>query len=188
MALELGLALVGLAMVAVIIKQRVTIRTQRFEIERLATTDPLTKLINRRGFDNLLDREVERAQRSDKFPSLIFMDVAGFTEINNQQGRSMGDDVLGRVAGAIRSAIRFEIDVPCRYGNDEFMVMLPETPGAQAQKVIERVQELLKSQHIILGIGIVECQRGWSAEVFLHHVGQDMFKHNQVKSAPAKNS
>ena len=82
MALELGLVLVGLAMAAVIVKQRVTLRAQRLEIERVAITDPLTKLYNRRGFDTLLDREVERAKRSDKFPSLIFLDIDGFTEIN----------------------------------------------------------------------------------------------------------
>lgn len=179
-------ALVVTALVAVILRQGKTLKRQALEVERLAMTDGLTNLYNRRTFDRMLDREVERAKRSGKYPSLIFMDVDGMKQINDQQGHAMGDDVLVRVSGAIRNVIRFEIDVPCRYGGDEFVVVLPETPSVQAVKVGERIQESLKSQHIRLNIGVVECQPGWASQVFIHNVDKAMHNHKRVKQgAPA---
>jgi diguanylate cyclase (GGDEF)-like protein len=176
MTVQMAWATAVLVLAVVTLRQWKIIRNLKWDVERTARIDPLTKLLNRLALDHALEREIERSGRSGKYPSLIFMDVDGFREINDQQGRSMGDEVLGRVATAIRAAIRFEIDLASRYGNDEFVVMFPETSSAQALKVAERVQETLKAQQVTLAVGVVECQPGWSSEVFFHQVGQEMSK------------
>lgn len=181
-ATEITTDVILLIFMAVVAKQMNKIKSQNLELERLAMTDGLTGLFNRRTFDHMLEREVERAKRSGKFPSLVFLDVDGFKEINDQQGHTMGDEVLGRVAAAIRGAIRADIDIPCRYGGDEFVVILPETPSAQADLVGGRIQGSLKSRSIGVSVGAVECQSGWESAVCLHQVDVAMYQHKRGKS------
>ncbi|MGE5507987.1 MAG: diguanylate cyclase, partial [Chitinophagales bacterium] len=109
------------------------------ELARLATTDGLTGLYNRRYFEQALHREVQRAKRYGTKLSLLLFDVDHFKHFNDHNGHPMGDKLLREVAAVIRGAVR-QVDVAARYGGEEFVVILPETDLAAALNVAERIR------------------------------------------------
>jgi diguanylate cyclase (GGDEF)-like protein len=108
------------------------------ETERLSLTDPLTELWNYRYLRVALSNEVERATRFDRRLSVLAMDLDRFKEVNDTYGHSAGDAVLVAFAQRIRAEIR-EIDLACRQGGEEFVVLLPETDRAGAAHLAERI-------------------------------------------------
>lgn len=108
------------------------------EVQRLAITDPLTGLFNRHRLAEALETEFVRASRYGRPLSIIMMDLDNLKLINDKLGHPVGDGVLQQVAEAIRGHIR-RLDVPTRYGGDEFLVLLPETLLEDAERVAERV-------------------------------------------------
>jgi diguanylate cyclase (GGDEF)-like protein len=111
-------------------------------LQRLAETDPLTWLFNRRHFDKRLEGETNRALRAENLLALLMIDVDKFKTINDRLGHRVGDQVLKGVASAIKQAIRL-YDVPTRYGGDEFAIILPEADTDVASRVARRVIEKL---------------------------------------------
>ena len=109
------------------------------EVERLARTDPLTGLANRRTFEAGLQREVARATRSGEPLSLVVLDVDHFKHINDTAGHQAGDDVL-RFIGQVLAGHAREMDLPARYGGEEFCVVLPGCPPSEAVAVAERLR------------------------------------------------
>jgi diguanylate cyclase (GGDEF)-like protein len=109
------------------------------ETERSAVTDSLTSLYNRRFFLLALDREIRRSRRYGLVFTLAMLDLDRFKHVNDSFGHLFGDLVLRRVARLIRRAIR-EPDVACRYGGEEFALILPETDRLGAHTVAERVR------------------------------------------------
>lgn len=95
------------------------------EHRRLAVTDTLTSLFNRRRFDEMLKNEVERAVQSVRPLSLVLLDLDHLKQINDIHGHSMGDEALRLTAHAIRGLLR-NIDLPARISGDEFAIILPE--------------------------------------------------------------
>jgi diguanylate cyclase (GGDEF)-like protein len=115
-----------------------TVARQRAELRRLSRTDPLTGLVNRRGFEERLAAEIAHADRS-AFPlALLVLDLDRFKEINDTEGHAVGDELLRWVAKIARATVR-EHDVVGRLGGDEFAVVLPETSKRQAQAVARRL-------------------------------------------------
>ena len=110
-----------------------------WEIERLAITDPLTGLPNRRRFCVCAYSELRRAARYSLPTSLLFLDLDDFKETNDRFGHRDGDRVLREVAELLIRAIR-EVDVAARYGGEEFAVLLPETAKDGAAAVAERIR------------------------------------------------
>lgn len=110
----------------------------REEIGRLAIMDSLTGLYNRRFFEESLEREVARVKRFWQKLSLIILDVDNFKRINDDFGHPTGDAVLKNMAVILRSVTR-QLDIVCRYGGDEFAVLLPETDEAGAMRVGNRI-------------------------------------------------
>ncbi|HYS19586.1 MAG TPA: GGDEF domain-containing protein [Gemmatimonadales bacterium] len=108
-------------------------------LERRSVTDPLTGLFNRHHFAATLKREVARCLRYSARLSLLLMDVDQLKAVNDRCGHQAGDQVLGRVAGAIRNSLR-GADVACRYGGDEFAIILPETDAGAGRLVAERIR------------------------------------------------
>lgn len=108
------------------------------EVQRLAITDPLTGLYNRHRLSDALDTEYERAVRYGRPVSMIMMDMDDLKVVNDTHGHGAGDAVLKAVAEAIRKNIR-RLDLPTRYGGDEFLVLLPETHLVDARRVAERI-------------------------------------------------
>ena len=94
------------------------------ELNKLATTDGLTRIANRRTFDEALAREVNRAEREGSTVSLVIVDLDHFKKVNDEHGHQTGDDVLRGVAQALAATCR-NFDIPARYGGEEFAVVLP---------------------------------------------------------------
>jgi len=109
------------------------------EVQRLAVTDDLTSLKNRRGFFEVARRELERATRTGRPLSALMLDIDGFKRVNDTYGHAVGDEVLRHLAERCRRAVR-DIDLVGRYGGEEFAVLLPETDLKTALEVAERVR------------------------------------------------
>lgn len=109
-------------------------------VKRLAIRDGLTGLYNRRYFEETLKSEVLRASRYKQPVTLIFIDVDHFKNYNDSQGHLRGDEVLKQVGRLIVKRVR-ETDIACRYGGEEFTVILPSTDKTNAKKVAEEIRE-----------------------------------------------
>src|SRR5437899_615259 len=107
-------------------------------LEHRSVTDPLTGLFNRYHFEATLKREAARCLRHKAPLSLLLMDVDQLKAVNDQWGHQTGDEMLARVAGAIRDSLR-GCDIGSRYGGDEFAVILPDTDAPAARLVAERI-------------------------------------------------
>ncbi len=108
------------------------------EVQKLAITDGLTNLYNRRGFFELGRREVERSRRFGRPLSAIMIDVDDFKRINDTYGHAAGDQVLRELARRLLANTR-EVDILGRYGGDEFALLLPETDLFTSASVAERL-------------------------------------------------
>jgi diguanylate cyclase (GGDEF)-like protein len=121
--------------------------SQVSRLRKVAATDALTALYNRRYFFELGELELERARRYSYPLSLIIMDIDHFKKINDQYGHTVGDQVLVVIAHRCREATR-KVDAICRYGGDEFSILLPGTDLWEAQKAAERLRTSIASQPI----------------------------------------
>lgn len=115
------------------------------ELTRLAITDPLTGLHNRRYFFDSLQNELKRIERSNKSLSVLLLDVDFFKKVNDTYGHSIGDNVLGTIADLIKGCLR-EIDVSARVGGEEFAAILIDSPAHASFKVAERMRKVI-AQH-----------------------------------------
>ncbi len=118
------------------------------ELERLAGTDPLTGLSNRRVIDRKLDEEWRRARRTGAYFSVLFIDVDVFKAYNDTYGHKKGDEALLAVADCIEGIVRRPGDAPGRYGGEEFVVLLADTPGGGALRVAEALRARVESMKI----------------------------------------
>jgi diguanylate cyclase (GGDEF)-like protein len=116
----------------------------------LAAQDSLTNLLNRRVFQSRLEEEIARATRGGHALCLLMIDLDNFGEINNTYGHQAGDMTLRMIAQVISANIRV-IDVPGRYGGDEFVVLLPETSLEQAMHMAERLGAVIAALMVIEG-------------------------------------
>lgn len=108
-------------------------------MEEHAATDELTGLYNRRSFERVLTREVERSRRYGSTASLALLDLDGFKRLNDTFGHAAGDRVL-RYAAAMMCRHLRATDVPCRLGGDEFAIILSNTSLTDALAVAERIR------------------------------------------------
>jgi diguanylate cyclase (GGDEF)-like protein/PAS domain S-box-containing protein len=135
-----------------LLERRVQERTRELmeinnELKRLATTDPLTGVMNRRAFLECCAQEVERSKRYRRPLSMLYIDLDGFKLINDGYGHQAGDDVLRRVATEISAHLR-NGDIFARFGGDEFVALLTETGPDEAVTVAGRVCAALRGLSI----------------------------------------
>ncbi len=105
----------------------------------LAVTDELTGLYNRRYFDRHLHLMLDRAREQERDMALMLLDLDFFKAVNDTHGHDIGDAVLREFSGRLRRNIR-GVDLACRFGGEEFVVLMPDTDFRQAQMVAERVR------------------------------------------------
>lgn len=175
----------------------------REKVETLSaqvSSDFLTGLYNRQHLLFALEQEMERTQRSQQPTSLIMLDIDHFKRVNDQHGHVAGDKVLKSLANVIRDTVR-KIDVPCRYGGEEFAIVLPSTPMLTGVQVAERLRAKIadtlipisKNEHISvtasLGVHASLHNDRHSAEEFIELADKQLYLakesgRNQVKHQP----
>jgi diguanylate cyclase (GGDEF)-like protein len=137
------------------------------EMEKLAITDSLTGLYNRRFFFAFAENEIERTKRYNKNLSIIMVDVDHFKDVNDRFGHQIGDQVLKEISDICLSILR-KVDVMCRYGGEEFVVLLPETEESDAAHAAERMCTAISTSRlktekgnvsVTVSIGVTELDK-----------------------------
>ena len=121
--------------------------------EQLTITDDLTRLFNSRYLNLYLGREIKRCKRHGIPLSVIFLDLDGFKSINDQYGHLAGSGTLTEVGKILAQGVR-ESDILARYGGDEFVVVLPETPAAGALVIAERLRRAIEEHPFLEAQGL----------------------------------
>jgi len=111
-------------------------------LREMTETDPLTGILNTRGFEQRARVEIDRLSRYKRALSVAYLDVDNFKAVNDSFGHSVGDGLLVRLAAVLRASIR-EIDVLARLGGDEFVILFPETKSELAQRAMNRIKDRL---------------------------------------------
>jgi diguanylate cyclase (GGDEF)-like protein/PAS domain S-box-containing protein len=140
-----GTAMVVVSDVTTIKRAESALLTMTEQLKRLATTDGLTGLTNRRAMDQALETEVERARRARLPLSVLMVDVDHFKAYNDFHGHQAGDDVLKAVGSCLKGMVRRPGDVAARYGGEEFVIILPNTDEDGAHFIAEGFREALHS-------------------------------------------
>jgi diguanylate cyclase (GGDEF)-like protein len=130
-----------------------TVRRREAQLRELVVRDPLTSLYNRRYFFYRLNSEIERAKRYGRTLSLLILDVDNFKKFNDRYGHPAGDKLLKNLADRISGNIRrsdvkpsYEVDIACRYGGEEFAVILPEAASVQGALTAERIRTSIETR------------------------------------------
>jgi diguanylate cyclase (GGDEF)-like protein len=137
------------------------------ESERLTITDDLTKLYNYRYLKKYLEANVNRCLRYKKKVSLLFIDIDGFKRINDTFGHLVGSQALAEMGQVFKRIVR-DVDVVGRYGGDEFIIILPETPLNGAMVIAERIRKKVEecefvaqnlSIRLTVSLGVANCPK-----------------------------
>jgi len=123
------------------------LRAEKNQLARLARTDTLTGIYNRAHFDSVLDNEISRCRRSKQSMALLMLDLDHFKDINDNYGHQCGDLVLQTVAQTLEQTTRCS-DVVCRYGGEEFAIILPETSATNAYITAEKIRRAIQSLRV----------------------------------------
>ncbi len=142
-------------------------------LEALASTDGVTGLLNHRSLHERLAEEFVRASRHGQPLSVLMLDLDHFKAINDTQGHLAGDDALRALAGVMRQAAR-ETDILGRSGGDEFVVILPQTDGAGALPVGERIRATVEAANgplngVTVSVGVCFLHTGHTNYAALMH-------------------
>lgn len=125
-------------------EQQLAVQAAEIKVqESRARTDSLTGLANRRAFDDELKRRIDEWGRKRTPLSLVMLDIDFFKRLNDTYGHQAGDDVLRQVSATLRQLAR-QMDLPCRYGGEEFAIVLPATDTNGACTVAERIRSAVE--------------------------------------------
>lgn len=119
-----------------------------YKIEEISITDDLTNIYNMRYLDQAVDIEIEKSRRYSSIFSLIFMDIDYFKKVNDNYGHLVGSRVLIELAQLLQESLR-KVDVVSRYGGDEFVIILPQTPRDACFMVAERLRKAIE-RHVFI--------------------------------------
>lgn len=156
------------------------------EVKNLAITDGLTGLFNHRYFQTNINSEVTRVQRYLRPLSLIMFDIDYFKMFNDTYGHPMGDLVLTEIAKVVKKNVR-KVDIACRYGGEEFAVILPETKIKEAILVAEKIRTSveklrfdtgrgIKKEKVTISGGVAQFKSGMSKEDFIRGADDSLYK------------
>jgi diguanylate cyclase (GGDEF)-like protein len=158
-------------------------RARVADLERLADTDTLTPLPNRRAFLRELDRTLNMVSRHNEKAAVLFVDLNGLKTINDSHGHQAGDAVILHVARELRAHVRLS-DVVARIGGDEFAIILhrvgKRAAEAKAQALAQHLSETLvdigrAELHIGIGCGVAEFQADYTVETVLARADSAMY-------------
>lgn len=157
-------------------------------LKHVASVDPLTGLYNRRTFYRFFEKEIARARRNGSTFSLIMLDVDKFKQINDTLGHESGDRVLLTISTMLKEITRSS-DMVCRFGGDEFLILLPNSDANDTEALKQRIEAQIREHnhksevHIGLSYGLHTTSSS-NAESALKFVDQQMYKekHNKRES------
>jgi len=161
-------------------------------VEKIGLTDELTGLSNRRMFNYLIEREINRSRRYARPLSLVMIDIDHFKKINDAWGHPVGDMVLRELGSLMRANFR-NLDVPVRYGGEEFAAILPETSLEEAIQFSERFRMIVENASFMQGktripvtislgiasIGNSPVSEEMDAEELLHYADRALYQAKQ---------
>ena len=122
------------------------------KLEQEVHRDELTGLYNRRHFNYATNQELERTRRSGHPTSLVLLDIDHFKQVNDLYGHPIGDLAIQHVANAVTHSLR-RLDIACRYGGEEYTIILPSTPANTAIAVADRLRQQIVDVPLILPEG-----------------------------------
>ncbi len=178
----------GYSLEAKLDKQNIAMMSSLAELQKLAKTDPLTGLLNRRGMTEQIDREILRLKRYKRAFTLGLGDIDNFKKINETFGHDAGDYILVEMAKIIIDVGR-SADMFCRWGGKEFMVLLPETDleggGIFVEKIRSRIEKHTfnfngASIMVTVSFGISVCDNGSSTEQYIKEADQCLYLAKQT--------
>lgn len=143
------------------------LRNEIDSLRQLVNVDALTGLFNIRHLNFSLEQEMERSRRSLSPTTFLIIDADYFKRINDQHGHVVGDHALKHLAQIIRGEIR-RIDVPCRYGGEEFAVILPSTPCFVGVQVAERIRRKVEETPLVYGNKVIAMTLSAGVATFVH--------------------
>jgi diguanylate cyclase (GGDEF)-like protein len=138
------------------------------EVKDLAAavrTDDLTRLFNFRYFTQALSLEMERTRRSGQPTCLILLDLDHFKSVNDIHGHEVGNKLLAHIAELIRTAVR-RLDIPCRYGGEEFTIILPDTSLAQGVRFANRLRLIIENSVLQIGDARLGIEASFGVDVY----------------------
>ncbi|MGY1446214.1 sensor domain-containing diguanylate cyclase [Pseudomonas chlororaphis] len=177
----------AITLIVLTLLNRVVRRFQR-KIETQATLDSLTGLPNRRGFDLLAAQAMLEAQREPKPLTALLLDLDHFKRLNDTYGHLAGDQVLSGFARHLASCLR-QSDIVCRWGGEEFIVLLKDTDSATALKIAEKIRLLIEQQHyayegknmrLTVSIGVTTLQADDTLHSLLSRADHAMYRAKQT--------
>jgi diguanylate cyclase (GGDEF)-like protein len=158
------------------------VRRAHAELHRLAVTDALTGLHNRRAFAEAVEADCARSRRTRQPLSVICIDLDCFKDVNDRAGHAEGDRVLKLLATAIQETVR-EVDRGFRLGGDEFAILLPGSSNQAAQVVLERIRKRCTEKDPLwfngplhISAGFVEYLRSESVDAFVRRADAAMYR------------
>jgi len=143
------------------------------QVRTAAATDPLTRLPNRRSFEEQLDRALARAERSGRPLSVLALDLDGFKAVNDRQGHAAGDRLLVESSKAWSTALRTG-DVLARNGGDEFVVLLPDSGESIARRVADRLGSRTPDP-LGVSVGVAVSRGGEDGDALLRRADQALY-------------
>jgi diguanylate cyclase (GGDEF)-like protein len=172
-------ALVGLVLVRQYVVSKENVRLYQ-KMQHIAWTDSLTGLYNRHFFNEMLPREIERANRYGNQLSVLLLDIDGFKKYNDTYGHLKGDTVLRTIGRVFTTQLRVS-DTIARFGGDEFVVILPETNRSKAIAIASRIRNAVAQQSfgdvsLSVSIGVASFRVGMTPEQLLDEADQEMYR------------
>ncbi len=151
------------------------------ELEKLSITDSLTSIYNRRKFNELLTKEIERNKRYQNSLSIIMCDIYHFKKINDTFGHDVGDKAIKKFSKQIHENIR-EIDMLARWGGEEFMILMPNVSVENAHAVAEKLRTIIENAEVetagsfTASFGVTDLMFDDTAETFIKRADQALYK------------
>lgn len=161
-----------------LLKQSEELQRVNKELKQLTVTDPLTKLFNRRHFDNILQKEFNFSQRHADDLSVVCLDIDHFKSINDKYGHAAGDKVLVEMANLIMNNARTS-DCACRIGGEEFAIICRRTGKNEVEEFAEKIRHQLELHYIDIGEDVISVTASFGAMTCPnHHV--DIKTHDEL--------
>ena len=154
------------------------------KLEYLASTDPLTELVNRRRLDEVLKQEFERTNRYQSELSLILLDIDNFKAVNDTRGHQVGDRIIAGVGKIAKQMSRLS-DTPGRWGGEEFLIVAPQTNCENAVAFAEKLRLSIENTdfpdrvHVSASFGVASFQTGETIQLVLQRADEALYRAKQ---------